>query len=42
MNSSDIRTVQDFFGHADVSTTMIFLHVIKRPGADGPSPLDLP
>ena len=26
----------------DVSTTMIYLHVIKRPGAGGPSPLDLP
>ena len=29
-------------GHADVSTTMIYLHVMKRPGAGGPSPLDLP
>ena len=28
--------------HAVVSTTMIYLHVIKRPGAGGPSPLDLP
>ncbi len=38
----DIRTVQDLLGHADVSTTMISLHVMKRPGAGGPSPLDLP
>ena len=37
----DIRTVQDLLGHCDVSTTMIYLHVIKRPGAGGPSPLDL-
>jgi len=37
----DIRTVQDLLGHSDVSTTMIYLHVIKRPGAGGPSPLDL-
>jgi hypothetical protein len=36
----DIRTVQDLMGHADVSTTMIYLHVMKRPGAGAPSPLD--
>ena len=36
----DIRTVQDLMGHSDVSTTMIYLHVMKRPGAGAPSPLD--
>ncbi len=37
----DIRTVQDLLGHTDVSTTMIYLHVMKRPGAGAPSPLDM-
>jgi len=36
----DIRTVQDLHGHADGSTTMIYLHVMKKPGAGAPSPLD--
>jgi integron integrase len=40
-SGTDIRTVQDLLGHADVSTTMIYLHVMKRPGAGAPSPLDL-
>ena len=37
---TDIRTVQSLLGHTDVSTTMIYLHVMKRPGAGAPSPLD--
>lgn len=37
----DIRTVQSLMGHGSVDTTMIYLHVMKRPGAGGQSPLDL-
>ena len=40
-SGTDIRTVQDLMGHTSVETTMIYLHVMKRPGAGGPSPLDL-
>ena len=30
----------DLTGHASVETTMIYLHVLKRPGAGAASPLD--
>jgi Phage integrase family len=40
-SGTDIRTVQTLMGHTSVETTMIYLHVIKRPGAGAPSPLDL-
>jgi site-specific recombinase XerD len=39
-SGTDIRTVQSLLGHAAVFTTMIYLHVMKRPGAGAPSPLD--
>jgi site-specific recombinase XerD len=39
-SGTDIRTIRELLGHRDVTTTMIYTHVLNKGGLGVKSPLD--